>query len=68
MSNLTLDTNTPRFFFLKFVGFVHSPLFFLKIIEIEHFALLAAILHECQNYFGEWGRGSWGEARKIEGL
>ena len=29
---------------------IHSPLFFRKIIEIERFALRAAILHECQNY------------------
>ena len=27
---------------------VHSPLFFRKIVEIEGFALRAAILHECQ--------------------
>ena len=31
---------------------VHSPLFFRKIVEIERFALRAAILHECQNYLG----------------
>ena len=31
---------------------VHSPLFFRKIIEVERFALRAAILHECQNYLG----------------
>jgi len=31
---------------------VHSPLFFRKIIEIERFALQAAILHECQNNSG----------------
>ena len=30
---------------------VHSPLFFRKIIEIERFALRAAILHECQGTF-----------------
>ena len=29
---------------------VHSPLFSRKIVEIECFALRAAILHECQNY------------------
>ena len=29
---------------------VRSPLFFRKVIEIERFALRAAILHECQNY------------------
>ena len=34
---------------------VHSPLFFRKIIEIERFALRAAILHECQNYLGGGG-------------
>ena len=50
---------------------VHSPLFFRKIIEIERFALRAAILHECQNYLGEGGGEAgaiWEEARKIEGL
>ena len=38
---------------------VHSPLFYGKIVEIERFALRAAILHECQNYFegGGWGGG-----------
>ena len=34
---------------------VHSPLFFRKIVEIERFALRAAILHECQNYLGGGG-------------
>ena len=29
---------------------VHSTLFFRKIVEMERFALRAAILHECQNY------------------
>ena len=29
--------------------------FFRKIIEIERFALRAAILHECQNYLGGGG-------------
>ena len=43
---------------------VHSPLFFRKIIEIEGFALRAAILHECQNYLG--GGAVLEEARKIE--
>ena len=28
---------------------------FRKIIEIERFALRAAILHECQNYLGDGG-------------
>ena len=38
---------------------VHSPIFFGKIIEIERFALRAAILHECQNYLGgEKNRGT----------
>ena len=35
---------------------VHSPLFFRKIIEIERFALRAAIFHEYQNYLGGRGR------------
>ena len=34
---------------------VHSPLFSREIIEIERFALPAAILHECQNYLGAGG-------------
>ena len=29
---------------------VHNPLFSRKIVEIERFALRAAVLHECQNY------------------
>ena len=37
---------------------VHSPLFFCTIIEIERFALRAAIFDECQNYIR--GRGSSG--------
>ena len=41
---------------------VHSPLFFRKIIEIESFALRAAILHECQNYLG--GGGGLGGSEK----
>ena len=45
---------------------IHSPLFFRKIIEIESFALRAAILHECQNYLG--GGPVWEETRKMEGL
>ena len=45
---------------------VHSPLFFRKIVEIERFALPAAILHECQNYLG--GGAVWEEAKRIEGL
>ena len=39
---------------------VYSPLFFRKIVEIERFALRAAILHECQNYLG--GRGRFGRS------
>ena len=33
---------------------MHSPLFFLKIVEIEDFTSRVAILddHECQIYFG----------------
>ena len=45
---------------------VHTSqsLFFRKIVNIEHFALRAAILDECQNHLG--GRGAvWEEARKI---
>ena len=34
---------------------MHSPLFFRKIIEIEHIALRAAILHEFQNHLGDGG-------------
>ena len=41
--------------------FVHSPLFSRKIVEIELFALRAAILHECLNYSG--GRGRFGRKR-----
>ena len=41
---------------------VHSPLFFRKIIEIERFALRAAILRECQNYLG--GGGGLGGSEK----
>ena len=37
--------------------------FFRKIIEIESFALRAAILHEWQNYLG--AGAVWEEARKI---
>ena len=33
---------------------VHSPLLFRKIVEIERFALRAAILHDCQNYLGSY--------------
>ena len=41
-----------------------QSLFFHKIVEIEHFALRAAILDECQNYSG--GKGAvWEEAREI---
>ena len=45
---------------------VHTSqsLFFRKIVEIEHFALRAAILDECQNYVGGGGV-VWEEARKI---
>ena len=39
---------------------VYSPLFFRKIVEIERFALRAAILHECQNYLE--GRGRFGRS------
>ena len=42
--------------------FVHSPLFSRKIVEIELFALRAAILHECQNYSG--GRERFGRKRR----
>ena len=41
---------------------VHSPLFFRKIVEIERFALRAAIWHECQNYLG--GDGGLGGSEK----
>ena len=44
---------------------VHSPLFFRKIIEIEHFALRAAILDECQTYLG--GEGGLGGSEKNIG-
>ena len=44
---------------------VHSPLFSRKIIEIERFALRAAILHECQNYLG--GGGGLGGSVKNRG-
>ena len=43
------------FAFLTLAGATHSPLFSLKIVEIERFALRAAILHECQNYLGVGG-------------
>ena len=33
-------------------------------IEIESFALRAAILHECQNYLGGGGGGGLGESEK----
>ena len=33
-------------------------------IEIESFALRAAILHECQNYLGGGGEGGLGESEK----
>ena len=32
-----------------------SPLFSRKIVEIEHFSLRAAIMHECENYLGGGG-------------
>ena len=37
---------------------VHTSqsLFFREIVKIEHFALRAAILDECQNYLGGGGR------------
>lgn len=38
--------------------------FFGKIVEIKRFALLAAILDECQNQLSERGM-VWEEARKI---
>ena len=38
--------------------FMHSPLFFRKIVEIDHFVLRAAVLHEYQNYLE--GRGLFG--------
>ena len=44
---------------------VHSRLFFRKIIEIESFALRAAILHEFQNYLG--GGGGLGGDEKNRG-
>ena len=34
----------------------HCPLFSCKIVQIERFALRAAILHECQNYLGSRGQ------------
>ena len=40
-----------------------QALFSRKIVEIERFALRAAILHECQNYLRT--RSVWEEARKI---
>ena len=39
------------------MGRLFTVLYF-SIIEIERFALRAAILHECQNYLG--GRGGLG--------
>ena len=39
--------------------------FFRKIIEIESFALRAAILHECQNYLGGGGGLGGGERAII---
>ena len=45
---------------------VHSPLFFRKIVEIEGFALRAAILHECQNYLRGGGLGGGLFGRKRE--
>ena len=41
---------------------VHSPLFSRKTVEIESFALRAAILHKCQNYLG--GGGRFGRGRE----
>ena len=41
---------------------VHSPLFSRKTVEIENFALRAAILHKCQNYLG--GGGRFGRGRE----
>ena len=35
---------------------VHSPIFFRKIVDIERFALPAAILDECQIYLGGGGQ------------
>ena len=32
-----------------------SPLFSRKIVEIEHFSLRAAIMHECENHLGGGG-------------
>ena len=45
------------FFVIPLDGYytVHSPLFFRNFVEIERFALRAAILHECQNYLGDGG-------------
>ena len=43
---------------------VHSPVFFRKIIEIERFALRAAILRECQNYLGS-GDGLGGNEKNL---
>ena len=42
----------------------HCPLFSCKIVQIERFALRAAILHECQNYLG--GRGWFGRKREKQ--
>ena len=47
------------------VSTVHSPLFFHEIVEIERFALQAAILDECQNYLG--GGGGLGGSEKNRG-
>ena len=44
---------------------VDTPLFFHKIVVIEHFALQAAILDECQNYLG--GGGGLGGSEKNRG-
>ena len=41
-------------------------LFFRKIIEIESFALRAAILHECQNYLGGGGGLGGSEKNHLE--
>ena len=43
-----------------------QSLFFRKIVEIEHFALRAAILEECQNYSG--GRGRCRRKREKQSL
>ena len=43
------------FFVLFLIRLFTVPYFFSKIIEIERFALLAAILDECQNCIGGGG-------------